>query len=94
MTTVNVYEAKTQLSKLLELVERGESVTIARAGKPVADPQNSLEHEHLDLMNHFIGCPAMLYAGENVRGHCVFPVSPRGNRNKGRERWSIFLSSM
>ncbi|MCB0911979.1 MAG: type II toxin-antitoxin system prevent-host-death family antitoxin [Propionibacteriaceae bacterium] len=37
MTTVNVYEAKTQLSKLLELVERGESVTIARAGKPVAD---------------------------------------------------------
>ena len=37
MTTVNVYEAKTQLSKLLELVEKGESVTIARAGKPVAD---------------------------------------------------------
>jgi len=37
MTTVNVYEAKTQLSKLLEMVERGESVTIARAGKPVAD---------------------------------------------------------
>ena len=37
MTTVNVYEAKTQLSKLLEMVERGESVTIARAGRPVAD---------------------------------------------------------
>lgn len=37
MTTVNVYEAKTQLSKLLEMVERGEQVTIARAGRPVAD---------------------------------------------------------
>lgn len=37
MTTVNVYEAKAQLSKLLEAVERGEHVTIARAGRPVAD---------------------------------------------------------
>lgn len=37
MTQVNVYEAKTSLSKLLEAVERGESVTIARAGRPVAD---------------------------------------------------------
>jgi prevent-host-death family protein len=33
---VNVHEAKTQLSKLLELVENGETVTIARHGKPVA----------------------------------------------------------
>jgi prevent-host-death family protein len=32
-----VHEAKTQLSKLLELVENGETVTIARHGKPVAD---------------------------------------------------------
>jgi prevent-host-death family protein len=34
---VNVYEAKTHLSKLLEAVERGEEVVIARAGRPVAD---------------------------------------------------------
>lgn len=47
MTTVNVYEAKTQLSKLLELVERGESVTIARAGKPVAD---LVPHRRADLV--------------------------------------------
>jgi prevent-host-death family protein len=33
---VNVHEAKTQLSRLLELVEDGETVTIARHGKPVA----------------------------------------------------------
>jgi len=37
MTSVNVYEAKTNLSKLLEAVERGEAVTIARAGRPIAD---------------------------------------------------------
>jgi prevent-host-death family protein len=36
MTTVNVHEAKTHLSRLLERVERGERITIARAGVPVA----------------------------------------------------------
>jgi prevent-host-death family protein len=36
MTTVNVHEAKTTLSKLLERVRRGETITIARAGKPCA----------------------------------------------------------
>jgi prevent-host-death family protein len=34
---VNVHEAKTQLSRLLELVEEGETVVIARHGQPVAE---------------------------------------------------------
>jgi antitoxin (DNA-binding transcriptional repressor) of toxin-antitoxin stability system len=34
--TVNIFEAKTQLSKLIAMVENGEEVVIARAGKPVA----------------------------------------------------------
>lgn len=34
--TVNVHEAKTHLSRLLQLVERGQEVTIARAGHPIA----------------------------------------------------------
>lgn len=34
---VNVHEAKSQLSRLLELVEAGETVTIARHGHPVAE---------------------------------------------------------
>jgi prevent-host-death family protein len=33
---VNIHEAKTHLSKLLEKVALGEEVVIARAGKPVA----------------------------------------------------------
>lgn len=35
-TTVNIFEAKTNLSKLIARVEQGEEVIIARAGKPVA----------------------------------------------------------
>lgn len=34
---VSVHEAKTQLSRLLELVESGETVVIARQGLPVAE---------------------------------------------------------
>jgi len=34
--TVNVHEAKTHLSKLLEQVEAGGEIVIARAGTPVA----------------------------------------------------------
>jgi prevent-host-death family protein len=36
MSVVNVHEAKTHLSRLLERVERGERIVIARAGRPVA----------------------------------------------------------
>ena len=35
-TTVNIYEAKTQLSKLVDQAAQGEDVIIARNGKPVA----------------------------------------------------------
>ena len=35
-TVVNVHEAKTHLSRILEEVEAGTEVVIARAGKPVA----------------------------------------------------------
>ena len=34
--TVSVHEAKTQLSKLLDLVDEGEEVVILRRGQPVA----------------------------------------------------------
>ena len=35
MKTVNIHEAKTQLSKLVEEASKGESFVIAKAGKPV-----------------------------------------------------------
>lgn len=36
MPTVNIYEAKTQLSKLVDLASSGTDVVIARNGKPAA----------------------------------------------------------
>jgi len=35
MKTVNIHEAKTQLSKLVEEASKGEPFVIAKAGKPV-----------------------------------------------------------
>ena len=36
MTQVNIHDAKTHLSKLIERALQGEEIIIARAGKPVA----------------------------------------------------------
>jgi prevent-host-death family protein len=35
MKTVNIHQAKTQLSKLVEEASKGESFIIAKAGKPI-----------------------------------------------------------
>ena len=35
MKTVNIHEAKTQLSKLVQEASKGEAFVIAKAGKPV-----------------------------------------------------------
>ncbi|MBW2734114.1 MAG: type II toxin-antitoxin system Phd/YefM family antitoxin [Deltaproteobacteria bacterium] len=34
---INIHEAKTHLSKILEAVQRGEEVIIAKANKPIAE---------------------------------------------------------
>lgn len=47
MTTVNIHEAKTHLSKLLERIEAGETITIARAGRPIAD---LIPHRRADIV--------------------------------------------
>jgi prevent-host-death family protein len=36
VTEVNIHEAKTHLSRLLERVQQGEEIVIAKAGRPVA----------------------------------------------------------
>ena len=36
LDVVNVYEAKTNLSKLLDRVEQGEEIVLGRSGRPVA----------------------------------------------------------
>ena len=36
MSVINIYDAKTQLSKLVEQAAAGKDVVIARGGKPIA----------------------------------------------------------
>ena len=36
MDTVNIHEAKTHLSRLIDRIAQGEEIIIAKAGKPVA----------------------------------------------------------
>ena len=36
MTKINIHEAKTHFSKLIDRVRAGEEIVIAKAGKPVA----------------------------------------------------------
>jgi prevent-host-death family protein len=36
VTEVNIHEAKTHLSRLLERVQQGEEIVIAKAGRPIA----------------------------------------------------------
>ena len=37
MTEVGAYEAKTHFAQLLDLVARGETITITRRGTPIAE---------------------------------------------------------
>jgi prevent-host-death family protein len=56
-TTVNIYDAKTHLSRLVDQAAAGEDIVIARAGKPMvrlvpveqkaARQPGGLEHLHL-----------------------------------------------
>jgi prevent-host-death family protein len=58
MKQVGVYEAKTQLPRLLDEVEQGETITITRYGRPIARlvsisrPRRSLD-ETIAAMREF-----------------------------------------
>jgi len=57
MDVVNVLEAKTQLSRLLARVERGEEIVIGRNGRPVARlvPYAEPEKRELGFLAGLIG---------------------------------------
>jgi prevent-host-death family protein len=46
MIQINIHEAKTQLSKLVEEAAQGEEIIIAKAGKPIARLMPLAVHEH------------------------------------------------
>jgi antitoxin (DNA-binding transcriptional repressor) of toxin-antitoxin stability system len=79
MVTVNLYEAKTQFSRLVSAVEKqGERIVVCRNGIPVADlvphasiPSKSLDPDPMLVGARFLGdSTAPLEAGdwpENLR---------------------------
>jgi prevent-host-death family protein len=62
MQTVNIHEAKTQLSRLIALAEQGEPFIIAKAGKPVVkvaavNAPNGQQRRRLGFMNGSMTVP-------------------------------------
>jgi len=58
MKQVGVYEAKTHLPRLLDQVERGETVTITRHGRPIArlvpvSPNKRTVEQAIEAMREF-----------------------------------------
>ena len=59
--TINIYDAKTQLSRLIDRAAAGEDIVIARAGKPIVrlvpvrqnEPRQPGELGHLDIPDDF-----------------------------------------
>jgi prevent-host-death family protein len=79
MKQVGVYEAKTSLPKLLNDVERGESVIITRHGRPVA---------RLVPIDSTRRSPAAAAAAirEFRRTHTLGGIKPRDLIDEGRKR--------
>jgi prevent-host-death family protein len=58
MPTVNIYQAKTQLSKLVDLASSGTDVVIARNGKPAAR-LTSLRGKETQMEKRLVGFGAL-----------------------------------
>jgi prevent-host-death family protein len=62
MDIINIHEAKTHLSRLVELAAKGESFIIAKAGKPMVkvialDAPETNEMKRLGFMTGYITIP-------------------------------------
>lgn len=57
MRTVNIHEAKTHLSRLIDAAMKGESFIIAKAGKPVVrvSPISAPEQQHKQRLGFLAG---------------------------------------
>ena len=80
--TVNIHDAKTQLSRLIARVERGERIVIARAGKPVAElrPARKLKKRSRPLDDPLLRVEEYSYDG---------PIGPTANEDIDRTVYGI-----
>jgi prevent-host-death family protein len=67
MRTVNVHEAKSTLSRLLEEVERGETIVIARNGQPIATLSALAKPTVADGVAAIRAGQSISIAGESIR---------------------------
>lgn len=66
-TTVNIHEAKTHLSRLVERAANGETVVIAKAGKPIAKLV-PLEKPGVDTSKRLGGLRGQLTIPDDFKG--------------------------
>lgn len=67
MTIVNIHDAKTHLSRLIERAASGETVVIAKAGKPVAKLV-PLEQPKVDTSRRLGGLQGQLTIPDDFKG--------------------------
>jgi len=73
MQTVGAYEAKTNLSALLDRVSKGEIVTITNRGKPVAEMRRPDEQSYANVSEVIAAIRAHrknfagVFEGENIK---------------------------
>ena len=63
MHQVNIHEAKTHLSRLVNMAAQGQTVVIAKAGKPIAklEPYDSAKpRQRLGFLQGCFGSPALV----------------------------------
>jgi prevent-host-death family protein len=79
MDSVGAYEAKTQLSKLLERVMKGERITITKHGVPVAVLQPPDPGKSADIKT--VISEILRYRGKHsLRGHSLRDLMEEGRR--------------
>ena len=68
MKTYNIYHAKTHLSQLLEEVQAGEEVVIAKNGKPIADLTPHRPKKNKITFGVWQNKPGVAYKDEDLVG--------------------------
>src|SRR5215468_5059122 len=85
MKTVNIHEAKTHLSKLVEEASKGEPFVIAKAGKPVVKGNGS------QRSNRFSGTSSRVHGRAGFGTRRLRPNGSRRDRTNLRWGWCMKL---
>ncbi len=91
MTSVNIHEAKTHLSRLLQRVQAGEEIVIAKSGRPVARlvpvaPSGQRRIGDLEGLPFYIAPDFDAPMEDLWAGALTAPVEPRKPKRGRRKR--------